>query len=141
MKGPSLLQYVKSEDGANDRLEEVARIYQTLWTTAVEMWDMDTVISSDAEGNMSIWRRDVNGVTEEDRRRLQLVGDMRIGELINRIRKGRKQFSSLSTIHINRPLIAFHWQWMNKYYQVVLFSRRPTLRRYYPQAPELSCVF
>lgn len=88
MKGPSLLQYIRGEAGASDRLEEVARIYQTLWTTAVEMWDNDTVISGDAEGNMSIWRRDIHGVTEEDRRRLQLVGDMRIGELINRIRKG-----------------------------------------------------
>lgn len=88
MKGPSLLQYLKGENGANDSLEEVARIYQTLWTTAVEMWDKDTVISGDAEGNMSIWRRDVNGVTEEDRKRLQLVGDIRVGELVNRIRKG-----------------------------------------------------
>lgn len=95
MKGPSLLQYIKGENGASDRLEEVARIYQTLWTTAVEMWDKDTVISGDAEGNMSIWRRDIHGVTEEDRRRLQLVGDMRIGELINRIRKGEKLRSNL----------------------------------------------
>lgn len=37
---------------------------------------------------MSIWRRDVNGVTDEDQKRLQLVGDIRIGEMVNRIRKG-----------------------------------------------------
>lgn len=87
MKGPSLLEYSSSENGTSFKLEEVARNYQTLWTTAIELWDKETVICGDAEGNMSIWRQDVNGVTEEDQRRLQLVGDIRIGEMVNRIRK------------------------------------------------------
>lgn len=129
MKGPSLLQYIRGETGASDRLEEVARIYQTLWTTAVEMWDNDTVISGDAEGNMSIWRRDIHGVTEEDRRRLQLVGDMRIGELINRIRKGEKPRSSIWRV---ADYVSFFPQWMNRYYLEAQFSRKPTLRRYNP---------
>lgn len=129
MKGPSLLQYVKGENGVSDRLEEVARIYQPLWTTAVEMWDKDTVISGDAEGNMSIWRRDMHGVTEEDRKRLQLVGDMRIGELINRIRKGEKTRLVSTSSPYSGSLITFCPQWMNRYYRVARFNRRPTLRR------------
>lgn len=87
MKGPSLLEY-SSQNGTDYKLDEVARNYQTLWTTAIELWDKETIICGDAEGNMSIWRRDVNGVTDEDQKRLQLVGDIRIGEMVNRIRKG-----------------------------------------------------
>ncbi|KAI5843023.1 mono-functional DNA-alkylating methyl methanesulfonate N-term-domain-containing protein [Morchella snyderi] len=86
MKGPSLLEY-SSQNGIDYKLNEVARNYQTLWTTAIELWDKETIICGDAEGNMSIWRRDVNGVTDEDRKRLQLVGEIRIGEMVNRIRK------------------------------------------------------
>jgi DNA damage-binding protein 1 len=87
MKGPSMLEYNDEEN----ELHEVSRIYHTSWSTAVEMLDAEAVVGADAEGNMSIWRRNVSGVTEDDRRRLQLIGDVKIGESVNRIRRGDQQ--------------------------------------------------
>lgn len=94
MKGPSLLKYAESENG-KQTLRDLARTYQTSWTTAVEMWDMDTVVAADSECNMSIWRRNASGITEEDRKRLQLIGEINIGEMVNRIRRGTQALLSL----------------------------------------------
>jgi len=84
MKGTSLLEC----DLATGKLSEVARNYQTQWVTSVALLDRETVVSADAEGNVIIQKWDTNGVTPEDRRRLSVTGEIRIGEMVNRFRKG-----------------------------------------------------
>ena len=84
MKGTSLLEC----DLATGKLSEVARNYQTQWVTSVVLLDRETIVSADAEGNVIIQKWDVNGVTPEDRQRLSIVGEVRIGEMVNRFRKG-----------------------------------------------------
>ncbi|KAF8456915.1 damage-specific DNA binding complex, subunit DDB1 [Terfezia claveryi] len=83
MKGTSLLEW----DPARGKLSEVARNYQTQWLTSVALLDRETVVSADAEGNVIIQKWDTNGVTPEDRRRLSITGEVRIGEMVNRFRK------------------------------------------------------
>jgi len=82
MKGPYILEFTSPDL----KLTEVARTYHTLWSTAVDMMDKDTVINADAEGNLSIWQRD-DALLVADQKRLRLIADMRIGEMINRIRR------------------------------------------------------
>ncbi|KAF8538333.1 CPSF A subunit region-domain-containing protein [Trichophaea hybrida] len=84
MKGPYIIEYTSFP---SPKLTEVARTYQTLWSTAVDMMDKDTVINADAEGNLSIWQRDDDALLVADQKRLRLIADMRIGEMINRIRR------------------------------------------------------
>lgn len=82
MRGPFMLEYTPDPP----TLTEVARTYQSIWSTAVEMLDKDTVINCDAEGNLSVWQRD-DALLVADQRRLRLIADMRLGEVVNRIRR------------------------------------------------------
>lgn len=84
MKGTSLLEWCSKKSS----LSEVARNYKTQWVTAVALLDQETVVSADAEGNVLVQKWEVNGVTEGDKRKLQVTGEMRIGEMINRFRRG-----------------------------------------------------
>jgi len=47
----------------------------------------NTWLESDAEGNLLVLRQDVNGVTEDDRRMLRVEGEMRLGEMVNRMQE------------------------------------------------------
>lgn len=84
MKGTSLLEW----NPRNGKLSEVARNYKTQWVTAVALLDRETVVSADAEGNVLVQKWEVNGVTEGDKRKLQVIGEMRVGEMVNRFRRG-----------------------------------------------------
>ena len=46
-----------------------------------------TCISADADTNLMVLERDSKGVTEEDRRRMRTVSELRLGEMVNRIRR------------------------------------------------------
>ncbi|KAA8904984.1 mono-functional DNA-alkylating methyl methanesulfonate N-term-domain-containing protein [Sphaerosporella brunnea] len=83
MKGPAILQY--SSD-PSPKLMETCRTFSVVWTTAIDMMDKDTLINADAEGNISIWQRD-DALMVADRKRLRLIGDMCLGEMVNRIRR------------------------------------------------------
>jgi DNA damage-binding protein 1 len=69
-----------------DRMKEVARHFQTVWTTAVADIAENSYLVSDAEGNLTVLRRNINGVTPEDQRRLEVTSEMLLGEMVNRIR-------------------------------------------------------
>ncbi|KAF3484447.1 DNA damage-binding protein 1a [Arthroderma uncinatum] len=86
MKSVSLVQYNKAEDAAQeDELEEMARHYQTLWTTAVAPIGEDAYLVGDAEGNLIVLHRNLSGVTAADKKRLQATSEIRLGEMVNRI--------------------------------------------------------
>lgn len=86
MKSVSVLEYVRGTNGLPDTLSETARNFQTSWATAVAQVADNTFLESDAEGNLTVLHRNVNGVTEEDRRRMEVMCEMRLGEMVNRIR-------------------------------------------------------
>jgi hypothetical protein len=87
MKSLVVVEYTKGENGLPDKLVEVARHYQITWATAVAEVDTNTYLESDAEGNLMVLMRDPNGVTEEDRKRLNVSSEMLLGEMVNKIRR------------------------------------------------------
>ncbi|KAF2226941.1 mono-functional DNA-alkylating methyl methanesulfonate N-term-domain-containing protein [Elsinoe ampelina] len=87
MKSTSVVKFTKAQDGANDKLEEIARHYETSWSTAVAEVAEHTYLASDAEGNLAVLSHDVGGVSAEDRRRLRVTSEMLLGEMVNRIRR------------------------------------------------------
>ncbi|KAF3929640.1 hypothetical protein ABW20_dc0107312 [Dactylellina cionopaga] len=87
VKGVMVLELVTGADGENDRLVEVCRQYGVSWITALEALDEDTCISADSEGNLMLLRRESVGATDEDTRRMRPLSELRLGEMVNRIRK------------------------------------------------------
>jgi DNA damage-binding protein 1 len=87
MKSVSLVQYEKGRSGLPDALTEVARHYDTLWGTAIGNVAENTYLESDAEGNLVVLQHDINGFSDEDRRRLRVTSEMLLGEMVNRIRR------------------------------------------------------
>ncbi|KAL4946814.1 hypothetical protein BDV06DRAFT_704 [Aspergillus oleicola] len=86
MKSVCIVEYQEGEKGTPDKLIEVARHFQTVWGTGVASIAPDNYLESDAEGNLIVLRRNRSGVEEEDRRRLEVTGEISLGEMVNRIR-------------------------------------------------------
>lgn len=87
MKSVSIVEYKAGADGLPDALDEIARHYQTTWATAVAPVANETYLESDAEGNLMVLHQNTHGVTEDDRRRLEVTSEMLLGEIVNRIRR------------------------------------------------------
>ena len=98
MKSISILQFIPGEEGLSDKLQEIARHFQTAWATAIALVNEDTYLESDAEGNLTVLRRNVNGVTEDDKRRLEVTSEIRLGEMVNRIRSVNVPASANATV-------------------------------------------
>lgn len=111
MKGPLLLQYTEDKTNGSHELTEVARTYQNSWSAAVELLDESTIVAADSDENLTVWQRDLAGVTEDDTKRLQLIGSMKIGELITKIRRSMRcarlirvfRFTNFCVQPTNRP--------------------------------------
>lgn len=84
MRSVSLLSY-NAEQGT---LEHRAADYSSGWTTAVEMLDDDTYVAADNHSNMYVVRRNAESAADEERARLQVVGEFHTGCFINRFRRG-----------------------------------------------------
>ncbi|KAK6356558.1 hypothetical protein TWF718_000909 [Orbilia javanica] len=87
VKGVMVLEVVEGDEGENDKLVEVCRQYGVSWVTALEALDEDTCISADSEGNLVLLRRESTGATDEDTRRMRPLSEIRLGEMVNRIRR------------------------------------------------------
>lgn len=85
MKSISIVESNKT-DALTIEAKEVARHFATVWTTAVADIGSNQWLVSDAEGNLIVLRRNVDGITEEDRRRLEVTSELLLGEMVNRIR-------------------------------------------------------
>lgn len=85
MKSVSVVEYKVGKAPSPDELVEVARDYRTTWGTAVASVDPDTWLEGDAEGNLIVLGRDHDAVGD-DSKRLRLVGELNLGEMVNRIR-------------------------------------------------------
>lgn len=69
-----------------DELHEVARHFETVWGTAVAHLGEHLWLQADAEGNLIVLERDVTSYDADDRRRMRVVSEMLLGEMVNRIR-------------------------------------------------------
>lgn len=87
MKSLVVVEYTPGADGLSDKLNEIARHYQTTWATAVAEVDTNTYLESDAEGNLAVLVRNPEGVTDDDKKRLQTTSEILLGEMVNRIRR------------------------------------------------------
>ncbi|CAI9760069.1 unnamed protein product [Fraxinus pennsylvanica] len=84
MKSISLLIY-KHEEGA---IEERARDYNANWMTAIEILDDDIYLGAENNFNLFTVRKNSEGATDEERGRLEVVGEYHLGEFVNRFRHG-----------------------------------------------------
>lgn len=87
MQSLSIVEYTAPLDGAKAKLEERARHYQPAWATSVCHLDDDRWLEADAQGNLMVLRRNLEGATDQDRSRLEVTSEMNLGEQINRIRR------------------------------------------------------
>lgn len=87
MKSISLVEYFPSQDGKPATLMEVARNFQSGWTTAVSHIEDHSWLEADAQGNLSVLRRNPDGPTLEDQRRMEMTSEFSLGEQVNCIRK------------------------------------------------------
>ncbi|KAI9848027.1 MAG: hypothetical protein M1837_001129 [Sclerophora amabilis] len=87
MKSVSIAEFKRGENGLSDSLTEVARHFQTTWSTGVAHVAEDTYLESDAEGNLMVLHQNQNGVTEDDRRRLEVTSEMLLDEVVNKIQR------------------------------------------------------
>ncbi|EGS21783.1 uncharacterized protein CTHT_0036510 [Thermochaetoides thermophila DSM 1495] len=86
MKSISLVDYIPAEEGGQAKLVERARHYQSAWSTAVGYVQNGLWLEADAQGNLQVLRQNVDGITEDDRKRMELTAEINLGEMVNRIR-------------------------------------------------------
>lgn len=86
MKSVCIVKYTEGENGEEHKLEEIGRHYQTVWSTALASVEENTVLVGEAQGNLIVLSRNLNGVTDQDKRRLIPTSEMALGEMVNKIR-------------------------------------------------------
>jgi len=84
MRSMSLLTY-KPVDG---QVEEIAHDFNANWMTAVDILDDDTFIGAENHYNLFTLRKNTDATTDEERARLEVVGEFHLGDLVNRFRHG-----------------------------------------------------
>ncbi|TMW57264.1 hypothetical protein Poli38472_003189 [Pythium oligandrum] len=84
MKSISLLNY-KQLDGS---MEEIAKDLNSNWMTSVGIIDDDTYIGSESDFNLFVVQRNSGAASDEERSRLETVGEYHLGEFVNRFRFG-----------------------------------------------------
>ncbi|TAQ85121.1 hypothetical protein B7494_g6546 [Chlorociboria aeruginascens] len=105
MKSISLVEYKPGENGLEDRLNEIGRHQQSCWATATVHLEDDSYLESDQEGNLLVLKRNLTGVTYEDRLRLDVTSEMNLGEQVNMIRKINVE-TSASAVVIPKAFLA-----------------------------------
>ena len=67
------------------QIKEVSRHFATVWASATAATGDNEWVVADMEGNVAIMKRDPDGVTSDDKKRLQVTGEYRLGEVVNKI--------------------------------------------------------
>ncbi|KAI1095056.1 mono-functional DNA-alkylating methyl methanesulfonate N-term-domain-containing protein [Rostrohypoxylon terebratum] len=98
MKSMTLLEFIPPTDAHGARLVEVARHYRSVWATAVCPIDQDLWLEADSHGNLLVLRRNLDGVTLEDKKRMEVTSEMNLGETVNRIQKVTVEASDTAII-------------------------------------------
>jgi len=84
MKSVSVLQSNTSTGG----IVELARDYSANWMTAVSFLDDDSYLGAENALNLFVTRRNSDATTDDERARLEVVGEFHLGEFVNRFRHG-----------------------------------------------------
>eukprot|EP00958_Prasinococcus_capsulatus_P013243 scaffold1343_cov369-Prasinococcus_capsulatus_cf.AAC.10 len=84
MKSISLLIYKAEEE----QIVERARDYNSNWMSAIEVIDDDTFIGAENSFNIFTVRKNSDAATDDERARLDVVGEYHVGEFINKFRHG-----------------------------------------------------
>jgi len=84
MKSLSLLQCT----AASGQLQLLARDCSANWMTSVAFLDDDTYLGAENNYNLFIARKNADATTDDERERLEIVGEYHLGEFVNRFRKG-----------------------------------------------------
>ncbi|PSS00651.1 mono-functional DNA-alkylating methyl methanesulfonate N-term-domain-containing protein [Coniella lustricola] len=87
MKSVSLVEYFPATNEKPAMLMEVARHYQSAWATAVSHIEDQSWLEADAQGNLMVLRRNPDGPTLEDQRKMEITSEMNLGEMVNCVRK------------------------------------------------------
>ena len=69
-------------------IEERARDYNANWMTAVEMLDDEVYVGAENGYNLFTVRKNSDAATDDERARLEVVGEYHLGEFVNRFRHG-----------------------------------------------------
>ncbi|GKC15157.1 DNA damage-binding protein 1a [Tanacetum coccineum] len=67
-------------------IEERAHDYNANWMSAVEILDDDIYLGAKNNFNLFTVRKNSEGATDEERGRLEVVGEYHLGEFVNRFR-------------------------------------------------------
>lgn len=84
MRSISVVQYYPQ----HETLEEMARDFNTNWTTAIEMLTDDVYLGAENWNNLFVLRRNTKSQSEEIRCRLDTIGEFHLGEMCNKFMKG-----------------------------------------------------
>ncbi|KAL1918136.1 uncharacterized protein VTP21DRAFT_3402 [Calcarisporiella thermophila] len=84
MRSISLLLFRQQDQ----TLEEIARDYNTNWMRSVDALDDDTFVGTEESFNLFAVQRVPEVTSDEERRKLQVVGEFHLGEGVNRLRHG-----------------------------------------------------
>ncbi|XXG94331.1 hypothetical protein Hte_000585 [Hypoxylon texense] len=87
MKSTTLVEYKPPVDGQKATLVEVARHYEAFWATAVSHVIGEAWLESDTQGNLLVLRRNITGVTAQDKHSMEVTSEFNLGEMVNKIRK------------------------------------------------------
>jgi DNA damage-binding protein 1 len=86
-KSVVLIEYVPGRDGEEPKLVQRARHSAAVWATSVAHIEGDSWLEADAQGNLLVLRYNRDGLTEEQKQRLEMTSEINLGEMVNRIRK------------------------------------------------------
>jgi len=84
MKSISLLAYKPIDN----KIDEIARDFNPNWMTSVEIIDDDTFIGAENSFNLFTVKKNSDAATDEERGRLEIIGEYHLGEFVNRFRHG-----------------------------------------------------
>jgi DNA damage-binding protein 1 len=88
LTGRTLLSLRSTAPAQEGTIEERARDPNCTWMTAVEMLDDDTFLGAENSHNLIVVRKNGDAATDEERQRLDIVGEFHLGEFVNRFRRG-----------------------------------------------------
>ncbi|OIW31892.1 hypothetical protein CONLIGDRAFT_629581 [Coniochaeta ligniaria NRRL 30616] len=86
-KSVVLVEYVPGTDGEDPKLVPRSRHHQAVWATSVAHVEGDSWLEADAQGNLMVLRYNRQGLTEEQRQRMEMTSEINLGEMVNKIRK------------------------------------------------------
>lgn len=86
-KSVVLVEYVPGTEGESPKLVPRARHHQAVWATSVAHVEGDSWLEADAQGNLQVLRYNRQGLTAEQRQRMEMTSEINLGEMVNRIRK------------------------------------------------------